>query len=234
MAPEASVQTGYCGRAVKPVAKYDCSADIFSAGATFFYLVSKHTPAPDTNLHWRDRFGNRKVLETGSLKSLVKNGHKIAAELLQKREQLPPGTEQEFARLVESSNLSQVQDQVINGHSVRDLAPLFPTVLDFFFPVGSLERQFLEGLVCRKQGLHSVLRMSPSVASLSSLHGLESPLAPVLEEETTSAKGDNAAANASVPQESPSNEATPKADGPVGRWTATEALEWLESNWKME
>ena len=43
----------------KPLATYDTSVDVFSVGATFYYLVTGQSPDGNTRLDWKERFGAR-------------------------------------------------------------------------------------------------------------------------------------------------------------------------------
>lgn len=60
MAPEVDVQTGT--KNAKPTGTYDTSVDIFSVGATFFYLVTGQTPDGNTRKAWYQRFGSEVLL----------------------------------------------------------------------------------------------------------------------------------------------------------------------------
>ena len=60
MAPEVDIQTGT--RNAKPIGTYDTSVDIFSVGATFFYLITGQTPDGNTRKPWYQRFGSDVML----------------------------------------------------------------------------------------------------------------------------------------------------------------------------
>jgi len=71
MAPEVEVQTGTtpatgkvgAGTPGRPTAQYDTSVDIFSVGATLFYLLTGQAPAGDTHMPWANRFGGATAVE---------------------------------------------------------------------------------------------------------------------------------------------------------------------------
>lgn len=47
----------------RPMAQYDASVDVFSVGATFFYLLSGQPPHGNTRLPWTVRFGGETAVE---------------------------------------------------------------------------------------------------------------------------------------------------------------------------
>ena len=54
-----------------PTATYDLSADVFSVGATFYYLVTGLAPDGNTRLDWRERFGGLIIWKEDSTPSAV-------------------------------------------------------------------------------------------------------------------------------------------------------------------
>lgn len=84
MAPEVEVQTGegqMAGKDARPTAQYDASVDVFSVGATFFYLLSSQAPHSNTRMPWFARFGGETGVESKKMaKWTARRDEKRAAD----------------------------------------------------------------------------------------------------------------------------------------------------------
>jgi len=109
-------------------ASYTTSVDVFSAGATLFYIVSGVSPSPKTRLSWEERMGGGEVVSWELSRKWYK-AHK------------PQAWEAEKTRAAAAVSSGGGGE----GKVKSTLPPV--SVLDFHFPPGSKARAFLEGLL---------------------------------------------------------------------------------------
>jgi serine/threonine protein kinase len=152
MAPEVDKQTGM--RHLKATGSYDTFADIFSAGATFFYLVTGQTPDSNTKKNWDERLGRLVTVvpridpRTGRDKTRIQKdaiilGSTKATDGLSLFENAARKAEDDD-RLRSSgaespSALASPGSPVVTGSTTN--------ILDFYFPAGSKQSEFLYMLV---------------------------------------------------------------------------------------
>ena len=225
----------------KPVALYDTSVDVFSVGATFFYLVTGVAPDGNTKLEWKERFGARLPFEAAphSKQQHALSGDGAAAMVVSPRDQMnvdvPGGstTPRDVAAaaaappsLFESSRRGDTAAATASAAAGKKPAE---SVFSHFFPRGSHARVFLESLVHRAPTAspadepHSRTgsvssSVTASINTSSSDGGGMTPLTPSVTTTTTTTSVEGA-------PRSGSGSSAPK------RWTAEQALEYLHSTW---
>ena len=72
MASEVDTQSGENAKTRRPIGSYDASADVFSTGATLFFLVTAQSPSGDTRKSWQSRLGGSTLTTPADSKAWYK------------------------------------------------------------------------------------------------------------------------------------------------------------------
>ena len=165
MAPEVDKQTGM--RHLKATGSYDTFADIFSTGATFFYLVTGQTPDSNTRKNWDERLGSlvpvipRIDPRTGRDKTRIQKdaiilGSNKATDGLSLFENAARKADDDD-RLGVSEFTSSDKDNGLASPASPIVIGTTTNILDFYFPAGSKQCEFLHMLVRDVPGRASAL-----------------------------------------------------------------------------
>jgi serine/threonine protein kinase len=165
MAPEVDKQTGM--RHLKATGSYDTFADIFSTGATFFYLVTGQTPDSNTRKNWDERLGSlvpvipRIDPRTGRDKTKIQKdaiilGSSKATDGLSLFENAARKADDDD-RLGVSDLNSADNDKGLASPASPIVIGTTTNILDFYFPAGSKQCEFLHMLVRDVPGRASAL-----------------------------------------------------------------------------
>jgi serine/threonine protein kinase len=136
MASEVDTKSGENVKTRRPIGSYDASADIFSSGATLFFLVTAESPSGDTRKTWQSRLGAHTFVTAADSKAWYK-AHPLlyeAAKTLAAAETVARGV---------AGGAGGGVDPAAAG---RTAVPSVST-LDFYFPPTSSQRFLLEHLV---------------------------------------------------------------------------------------
>jgi serine/threonine protein kinase len=140
MASEVDEMTGTSALTNKPTGTYGLGIDIFSAGATLFWLVTGESPSGNTREKWRARLGGRTAVSVERSKAWYK----------EHRDLYDRAKTDAIAQAPEMGGESGGGGGKSGGGAPRPAVPTV-TTLDFFFPLGSGLRTLLEGLVEKTQ-----------------------------------------------------------------------------------
>ena len=146
MASEVDEMTGTSPTTHKPTGTYGLGVDIFSVGATLFWLVTGESPSGNTREKWQTRLGGQTVVSAERSKAWYKE-HR---ELYERAKAAAASAAGASGGASGGSGAHEVVGGGSGGATRTSVPPV--TTLDYFFPPGSALRTLLEGLVETKTG----------------------------------------------------------------------------------